>query len=284
MVARGAGYNFWRTMIRWRFNLLRLAGVHYLFRKEMRRPPIVVGALGGSGTRGVVDVLQSGGVWMGTFTGKETRDAQPFYNFGLRWFPALLAASEEGAPLPKELLRWFESAVQQHLLRVPNPASRWGLKHPFTMWYIPLLARRFAGMKFVHLVRDGRDMALSSNNHLLRYHRESILAGGQGLSNEAAQLAIWAKGNGLAHQRGRALLGDKYLLVRYEDLCGKAEETVERIYRFAGLDYSAALVAETAARLRPSPGIGRWERSSDPVVHRLDDQTRAALRDLGYQV
>src|SRR3712207_2484896 len=39
--------------------------------------------------------------------------------------------------------------------------SRWGDKTPMYMQYLPLLERLFPGALFVHLIRDGRDAAVS---------------------------------------------------------------------------------------------------------------------------
>ena len=38
------------------------------------------------------------------------------------------------------------------------------------MWLIPFLADRFPKMRFVHVLRDARDMMLSENGYFLKQH------------------------------------------------------------------------------------------------------------------
>ncbi len=116
--------------------------------------------------------------------------------------------------------------------------------------------------KVIHIVRDGRDVAISSMHHIwnnatdqggrndLRpeilakrdaYRRdpegflareESIFAEGQ-LASTARN---WAGLIGKASEDGRALLGDNYVEVRYEDLLEHPVDETRRLLRFLGAD------------------------------------------------
>ncbi|RMF40576.1 MAG: sulfotransferase, partial [Anaerolineae bacterium] len=44
----------------------------------------------------------------------------------------------------------------------PFGAQRWGDKTPLYVQHIPLLADLFPGAQFIHIIRDGRDAALSA--------------------------------------------------------------------------------------------------------------------------
>jgi hypothetical protein len=124
--------------------------------------------------------------------------------------------------------------------------------------------------KVIHIVRDGRDVAISSMHHIWNnakdrgghndlspeilakrdaYRRdpdgflargESIFVGGQ----LAATARNWADLVGKASRDGRALLGDSYVEVRYEDLLERPVDETRRLLRFLGADYAE----ETAQR------------------------------------
>ena len=52
-------------------------------------------------------------------------------------------------------------------------------------------------------------------------------------------IAIWTRVNTAAADYGEERLGERYLRVRFEDLCAQPGETVRRIYDFFGLDGDA---------------------------------------------
>lgn len=102
-------------------------------------------------------------------------------------------------------------------------AGRWGDKTPGYVLEMPLLAGLWPEARFVHLFRDGRDVALSFLSRGWARH----LA-------EAAEL--WAQRTALGREVGTALGEDRYLEVRYEDLVARGEPELRRICAFAGLD------------------------------------------------
>lgn len=59
------------------------------------------------------------------------------------------------------LAKAFRQRVQKKLDADAHPEryARWGFKAPVTMYLVPFWAKVFPGCSFVHVVRDGRDMA-----------------------------------------------------------------------------------------------------------------------------
>ena len=79
--------------------------------------------------------------------------------------------------------------------------TRWGDKTPRYIEHIPLLARLFPTARFVHLVRDGRNVALS-------------YAGVPFGPNTVAQAAaLWARRVAAGIRDGRALDAGRYLVM-----------------------------------------------------------------------
>jgi hypothetical protein len=114
--------------------------------------------------------------------------------------------------------------------------------------------------RVIHVVRDGRDVAISHTHH--RWNRvrpveeggrltpeeqdkrdryrgdpEKFLATGESIFSEeyiADAAKSWRDEVGGAHRDGPSLLGENYTEVRYEDLLGTPEAEMRRLFRFLG--------------------------------------------------
>lgn len=102
-------------------------------------------------------------------------------------------------------------------------ATRWGDKTPGYVLEMELLAGLWPEARFVHLFRDGRDVALSFLERGWARHL-----------SEAAEL--WAYRSEYGRRVGRRLGDDRYLEVRYESLVEHGERELGRICGFIGLD------------------------------------------------
>ena len=115
--------------------------------------------------------------------------------------------------------------------------------------------------RIVHIIRDGRDVAVSAMHHWWRLagdreggvfdlspeeieirdayleDREGFIESGRSIFAEErlGQLARrWAYRTRKAHDEGPALYGDGYLEIRYEDLLGNAPEVLKRVLDLLG--------------------------------------------------
>ena len=90
--------------------------------------------------------------------------------------------------------------------------------------------------RVIHIIRDGRDAAVSAAHHAHNFGRARE-KGGDGLF-EPAQIrklaADWNARVGRAVEDGPRLFGDRYAEVRYEDLLARPEEEMARLLRFMG--------------------------------------------------
>lgn len=111
--------------------------------------------------------------------------------------------------------------------------SRWGDKTPRYVEQIPLLNRLFPECRFVHLVRDGRDVALSY---------ASVPFGPKTVAKAAA---LWARRVRLGMDRGRPLGPSRYIELRYEDLVDEPETTVTSLCAFLGIAFVPEMMEYT---------------------------------------
>ena len=242
--------------------------------------PVVIGAIGGSGTRVIAQTLELAGFWMGAWINPKTHDAMATRHFLQRHFEHLV--EDPGAEDPG-MRRDFARAIQAHRWGAPA-GGPWGWKNPRSMWIIPFLAHAYRRLKFIHIVRDGRDMALSGNTNLMRKHGRFLL--GEALCRQEpvrARVGLWTLGNSLARREGMRLLGSNYLVVRYEDLCFHPSETVDRVFTHLGVEVSPE-VRDLALRLIVPPrSIGQWRATHHEALRAPDPEVCAALESFGYE-
>lgn len=244
--------------------------------------PVVVAAVGGSGTRVLVQVLRKAGWFMGNRVDSRNEDSLPVAWFLSKWlrklkdFPNLDGRTLAGARAD------FERMLNVHRRGIPSPVAPWGFKNPRSMWLLPFLAERFPKMRFVHVIRDPRDMMLSENRYFLRQHGHWILGSDWWRNPLAAQLELWRMGNTRAAEFGQQYLSDRYHMLRYEDLCQRPAETVTRLLQF--LDAPRVEVGSLIEGIGDRGNIGRWRHADKPEVLELSQSVRGDLERFGYQM
>jgi len=171
--------------------------------------------------------------------------------------------------------------------------SRWGDKTPLYMQHLPLLERLFPGALYVHLIRDGRDAALS-----FLAVPAGIMTEGWGHPRDAAGFACqWATEVRAARALGRRVGPERYLEVRYEALVADPAAELRRVCGFAALGYDHEMLGyvgqtdsaakEHQRRLAEPPRVGvrDWRTEMEPAaVASFEGVAGDLLRELGYEV
>jgi len=251
------------------------------FDRTRSAAPVVVGALGGSGTRAVVELLVASGIYMGEFVDADSRDSLYLRRFLNDHFDALAADPEREPPA---LRRALHRTLRAHRADMPDPSADWGWKNPRSLWLLPFLARSFPDLRFIQLLRDGRDMALSGNRVLLDRHGRALLGDRRTGDKQADQLALWALGNVRAADAAERLLGPRALRIRYEDLCAQPVRELERLVAFLERPLPDTVLERIAESVRPSPGLGRGRLDRSPGLVAATTRHADALRRFGYAV
>lgn len=110
---------------------------------------------------------------------------------------------------------------------------RWGDKTPYYVPHLPKLLEWWPDAHIIHIIRDGRDVALSM---FARRHDSRVYN-------------TYEDG----HEPGQQLSHDQYLEIRYEDMIAGQRGTLERICDFLGEEFSESVVA-----FRKSGGADKW--------------------------
>lgn len=100
-------------------------------------------------------------------------------------------------------------------------------KHPGYTEHLPFIERMRPGAKYIHLIRDGREVVVSMMSAAKR--------GGSEPKEIVGASRQWATYVQLARQHGSAIGAERYLEVRYEELVADPVAKLTEIFRFVGL-------------------------------------------------
>jgi len=254
--------------------------------------PMLIGATGGSGTRAVARVVQQAGLWIGHQL-NESMDAVEFGLYSNRWIDGFLDATDRWrTPLPEKqraaMVSELQRLVSAHLEPLVSAKGlkrwlAWGWKEPRSMYLLPFWRELFPGLRFLHVVRDGRDMAFSSNQNQLLKHGNAMLGPPlPGHSQAVRSIALWSRANTLVATYAARHLQGRYLRIRFEDLCADPVATVATVLTFFGLSVEEAQHA--AAQISPPATLGRWRHADAHLRRALHREAAPALVRFGYPV
>lgn len=248
--------------------------------------PLIIGGTGGSGTRVVAEVLMlSEQVYLGRNhnIAFDCLDFKPLYDL---WIPKLLSTlySEQGkVSTPPSFNADFKGCLYTFLEQATEADlnSVWGWKGPRSMYLLPFIHHLLPKLRFLHIVRDGRDMALSRNqNQLTLYGASSLGLESHNEPHSLQSIALWEKVNMIVSQYAISNMPDSYLCIKYEDLVFDQDETLCRISNFIDIDENYLLNNKNI--IMPSPSIGRWRRQNDQERERIINKGLQGLTYFGY--
>ena len=272
--------------------------------------PVAVGGLGGSGTRVVAQILREAGIAIGGDLNDSLDNlwfTLLFKHRGILQMPddrfrrlvAIFVAAMSGGGCPTtspdpamvdELAaqdriqhdsKWLRARAEslRRALAKPVGTSRWGWKEPNTHMVVDRLAAELPGMKYIHVARNGLDMAYSSNQNQLQLWGPAVLGADHAMTPRNA-LRFWC----WAHARIVGIgerMKPRFLFVRLEDLCAVPEAEIRKILTFAGVKVDAMLLDRAAKHVVPPKSIGRYRTHSAEV---FDPGDVAFARKLGFEV
>jgi hypothetical protein len=168
-------------------------------------------------------------------------------------------------------------------------------KTPGHVERMPIIAAAFPEARFIHVIRDGRDVCVSRRAAQRTWARSWKRLPGR---LEVARIAASWSRLVRAGQAGAAALGDRVLEVRYEELRRDPRAGYRRMLDFATIPYDDELIEtihagvdfDTTGRAKDPTGfyragrVGDWQHElglTDCIA--FDAVAGATLVDLGYE-
>jgi hypothetical protein len=166
---------------------------------------------------------------------------------------------------------------------------RYAEKTPVNVVHMPTLARVFPEARFIHLIRDGRDVALS------------YLDADFGVNSVAESAIYWQRFVKIGRRDGRRLGPERYREIRYEDLVEDPESSLRSLCDFVALPFDRGMLSyhrraddlmvnlshrqyHQRLHLPPTRGLRDWRRdmrSEDVLL--FEALAGKTLAELGYQ-
>ena len=169
-------------------------------------------------------------------------------------------------------------------------SERWGDKTPIYVEHIDFLADLFPDARFIHLVRDGRDVALSFLER----------SWGPQTIEEGAQR--WKARVCAGRRSGQALDPSRYTELRYEHLIDDAEGALRRVCEFVELPFDPTMLTyyqraneviagtkypeqHTGVTRPPTKGARDWRSQMTAAqVAEFEAVAGGLLGELGYEL
>jgi len=204
-----------------------------------------------------------------------------------RWKLDLTPAHFDGCRTYAALVDQLYAAIAER-----KGASRWGDKTPVYAREIPTLHRLFPSGQFIHIIRDGRDVAPS-------LRRTAFMA-----RSPYTAARYWKAHVAAARRDGPPLGPARYLEVGYEDLLRDTETIMRRVCTFLGEPFDERVLTPTPLDWRAYPptfgprradhvsdtdivrdNAGKWRRALRPDAIAVFEATAGdLLAELGYEL
>lgn len=202
-------------------------------------------------------------------------------------------------PDPEVFVDSIESLTAENILNaiyyqyaISYEAQRWGDKSPIYSDHLGLLAKIFPQAQFIHIIRDGRDVALSmlSSYYSLRFFYFDLYYAAR----------TWKERVRKAREAGNRLGPDRYYELRYENLATDPKQEIEKICEFLDEEFhenmiqpqsiaksahhSKGIHASTRKPLNTA-SVGKWKtQMSDDDQRLIQSVAGDLLAELGYEL
>jgi len=277
----------------------------------MQTAPVAIGGIGGSGTRVIAGILQD----LGYFMGHDLNDALDNLLFTLLFkrqslwpleshqaeidhlvstFVRLTTGGEGLSDSEMEMVQaCVAEATDEHplswraqrlekILQVQRTSlaggAKWGWKEPNAHIVLHCLNRKIPGIKYVHVMRHGVDMALSSNQNQLKLWGRNFL-GREVQIGPGDSLRYWCA----VHRRLQGfqeVMGARFLLLNFDNFCRNPESGLRNLASFLGADLG--VIRDLALNKIQAPDtLGRYQ-SADMSM--FEDQDLEYVQKMGFAI
>ena len=299
----------WSAWGRFERYVVRVELIGEQIQNGAREAPVAVGGVGGSGTRVVASILTQLGFYLGgdlndsldnlwftlLFKRSSALDcpAAEFEDL-LRIFQHVMSGGGELSPAdvqtviaasisprPQHGPEWLSQRADSLLRECRRPrslVSRWAWKEPNTHVLLPRLTQFVPQLRYVHVARNGLDMAYSANQNQLHFWGAQVLDGIAAPAGPSRSLKFWVAAERSALQAA-AGMKERFLLVNYDRLCANPRTGLAPLLEFFGVEASAERLEAATSLIRAPGTIGRFKQFPR---ENFDAQDVAFVRDCGF--
>jgi hypothetical protein len=275
-----------------------------------RLAPVAIGGVGGSGTRLIATILRHLDYYLGDdlnlagdnlwftllFKRSELWESGASAHDFACSVRVFCRAMVGGEALTEEEEVWVRSFAQkdrpqyttawlrargESLAQAARGASRsgpWGWKEPNTHIFLDRLATALPGLRYIHVMRNGLDMAYSANQSQLRLWGRYFLGTDRYEESPRWSLKYWC----CVHRRIGELVKEmpgRFLLLNYDHFCAFPDRGLRELLRFLGVTAIRSAESALLPLVSPPDSIGRFRRLG---LEPFDPEDVAYARSLGF--
>lgn len=189
--------------------------------------------------------------------------------------------------------KWDDKSITEHKLRdnfilsTSNMSYKrsmnlngWGWKEPNTYVILEKLFEYYPDMKYIHLIRNGLDMAFSENQNQVKLWGPLLLKESDFTNIHYASLKYWC----LVHKKIIKLGNEKgpkqFLLINFDKLCMKPKKYLKKICKF--LNISKKVIPGLLPLIDPpSNSIGKFRKYDLSI---FDQEDLEYVKKLGFDI
>ena len=205
----------------------------------------------------------------------------------LEWFSTIMSGAKD---LP---ISTIETAIRNNNtypskdynlnLDLYSDRAHWAWKEPNSHIYLKHYVQVLPNLKYILVIRDGCDMALSKNVQQLTIWGNYLYGLDYDINDiesvYQAQLDYWINANNKAIKAGQLYLGPNFLVSNFDKLCTQPKFEIQRIIKFLGISTeNTDLEAIEQLPIQPA-STGRYSRSGHKFSH--DALRKVHLLNLG---
>jgi hypothetical protein len=221
-----------------------------------------------------VPLIASQAAWVHSLA----RAARPQHD--AKWLRARVDSLLRTAGQVSEARRWQGRlrARAARLFRADEPRRWWGWKEPNTHVFLDRLGAAFPEMKYVHVMRNGLDMAHSPNQNQLRLWGPAFLGSNDYTVHPRWSLKYWCAVHRRVIDVGRSMPG-RFLLLNYDDYCLAPSRGLELVLTFLGRGVDVRRLRRLESLARPPSSMGRFKHFGVGI---FDPEDVAYVKSLGF--
>jgi hypothetical protein len=129
----------------------------------------------------------------------------------------------------RSLARVIDFVYQTYAAQQFPNAILWGDQSPLYTFFLPTILSIFPNARFVHLLRDGRDVVASFIEK-------------DGIDTIDEAIYRWGQSIKRVRKAQKKIASNRFLEIRYEDLVTKPEEELRRISTFLNIEYTSRML------------------------------------------
>ena len=284
--------------------------------------PVVIGGLGGSGTRVLARIL----IALGFFLGDDLNESYDNRLFTMlfkrpRWFMRSLQRNEKTVytyldiltkamthtsrpswdeifylllangervfttyetngvgPIVTSILRSWKT-IFFHKMDLSGYVG-WGWKEPNSHIYLSYLVSYYDHMKYIHVIRNGLDMAFSRNQQqAVNWGRLFNISVSRAVKcRPSAYLKYWIKANQRAIEIGERMGKEHFMILNFDELCTSSLAVIQKLITFLGLDVDDKTINRLSQLPRLPKSSGRFRKHDLSV---FDPEDLEIVKKLG---